>query len=187
MQHELFGQIPDSCFAPRNHFQFATGDRFITDREHTGFYIKLDDEVGDVARRAGLPQPLNANDGPLYASSRGHLLLGYHIFPSDSVKAMRVPTSWFSHSQSRAPAPKEQVDKSEEPVKIDGDRPNYYAKYGEYTPTKVIQKWGLNFCLGNVLKYICRAGTKEGESELKDLIKARNFITDHIDWVENNS
>lgn len=37
----------------------------------------------------------------------------------------------------------------------------------------------LNFCRGNAVKYICRAGRK-GESELEDLEKARWYIEREI-------
>jgi Protein of unknwon function (DUF3310) len=33
-----------------------------------------------------------------------------------------------------------------------------------------------NFCLGNAIKYIWRAGLKEGVSELEDLKKARWYL-----------
>lgn len=35
---------------------------------------------------------------------------------------------------------------------------------------------GLDFFSGNIVKYICRAGRKEGTSELEDLKKARAYI-----------
>lgn len=35
---------------------------------------------------------------------------------------------------------------------------------------------GLRFCLGNVIKYVARAGHKEGESRDKDLHKAMNYL-----------
>lgn len=34
----------------------------------------------------------------------------------------------------------------------------------------------LDFLLGNVVKYVCRAGTKPGESRLDDLLKAQAYI-----------
>lgn len=41
----------------------------------------------------------------------------------------------------------------------------------------IIEGWGLGFCLGNVLKYICRAGKKPGESSERDLEKARFYVS----------
>ena len=43
-------------------------------------------------------------------------------------------------------------------------------------PVKVIQAWKLDFCLGNVIKYIARAGRKPGESRDADLHKAMNYL-----------
>jgi hypothetical protein len=38
----------------------------------------------------------------------------------------------------------------------------------------------LDFLLGNVVKYVCRAGTKPGESRLDDLQKAQAYINKAI-------
>ena len=60
-------------------------------------------------------------------------------------------------------------------------------------PIEVIENWGLDFHLANVLKYIARAGKKEGESELKDLEKAKVYLERKIlklnekrdsDWID---
>lgn len=62
------------------------------------------------------------------------------------------------------------------------DHPAHYG--GEDDPfeaIKVIDAWGLGFCLGNALKYIRRAGLKEGESRRKDLEKALWYIRHEID------
>lgn len=34
----------------------------------------------------------------------------------------------------------------------------------------------LDFCLGNVVKYACRAGRKGGESPMDDLLKAQQYL-----------
>lgn len=50
-----------------------------------------------------------------------------------------------------------------------------------------IQVWdfiadqGLDFFLGNVVKYVCRAGSKPEESELDDLLKAQVYIKKAIE------
>jgi hypothetical protein len=52
---------------------------------------------------------------------------------------------------------------------------NHPAHYGgadnPYEAIKVIEAWGLGFCLGNTVKYISRAGKKD--ALLQDLKKAR--------------
>ena len=46
-----------------------------------------------------------------------------------------------------------------------------------------IQVWdfivdqGLGYLEGNIVKYICRAGAKKGESRLDDLLKVQAYIT----------
>lgn len=55
------------------------------------------------------------------------------------------------------------------------DAVNHPAHYGGesdvYEAIKVIEAWGLGFCLGNTVKYLSRAG-KKGD-RLEDLKKAR--------------
>jgi len=48
-------------------------------------------------------------------------------------------------------------------------------------PIEVIENWGLDFHLAQVLKYISRAGKKDGESELKDLEKAKVYLDRKIE------
>lgn len=53
--------------------------------------------------------------------------------------------------------------------------PNHYTS-GGIEPIQYIQSHNMNYEKGNVIKYITRAGKKEGESEIKDLKKAQNYI-----------
>lgn len=59
------------------------------------------------------------------------------------------------------------------------------AHYGgadnTYEAIKVIEAWGLNFSLGNVIKYISRAGKKENTTALQDLLKAKKYLEFEID------
>lgn len=43
-------------------------------------------------------------------------------------------------------------------------------------PIDVIKAWNLDFCLGNVVKYVARAGRKAGESRDSDLHKATTYL-----------
>lgn len=52
--------------------------------------------------------------------------------------------------------------------------PSHYVEGRKYEPRKVISDWGLNFNLGNAIKYISRAGRKGSASE--DLRKAIQYI-----------
>jgi len=64
------------------------------------------------------------------------------------------------------------------------DAPHYGGGDNPYEAIKVIRAWGLGFCLGNTLKYLCRAGKKPGESELKDLKKAAWYLDYFIKDLE---
>lgn len=58
-------------------------------------------------------------------------------------------------------------------------KPEYYNDT-KITPFDVIDDWGLNFYLGNAVKYIKRAGKKAGNSRLQDLKKIREYIDHEI-------
>lgn len=65
------------------------------------------------------------------------------------------------------------------------DHPNHYGGHDNpFEAIKVIEAWGLGFCLGNAVKYISRAGKKPGNSELQDLRKARWYIDREIQRLE---
>lgn len=54
-------------------------------------------------------------------------------------------------------------------------RPSHYVEGRQYEPKDVIAEHELNFYMGCVVKYISRAGRKEGSSRLEDLEKARQY------------
>ncbi|MCK1583237.1 DUF3310 domain-containing protein [Bradyrhizobium sp. 168] len=53
--------------------------------------------------------------------------------------------------------------------------PHYGGADSPYEAIKVIEAWGLGFCLGNTVKYISRAG-KKADPVLQDLKKARWYL-----------
>ena len=53
-------------------------------------------------------------------------------------------------------------------------------------PIDAITEWGLGFCLGNVIKYISRAGKKDITKELEDLKKAQWYLNRHIENLEKS-
>jgi hypothetical protein len=62
------------------------------------------------------------------------------------------------------------------------NHPDYYGGVDNtYETIKVIEAWGLNFHLGNVAKYISRAGKKSTAPAIEDLRKARQYIDFEID------
>lgn len=64
------------------------------------------------------------------------------------------------------------------------NHPSHYGGDTVYEAIKVIEAWGLGFCLGNAVKYISRAGKKAGSTVLEDLKKARWYIDREIDRLE---
>jgi hypothetical protein len=73
-----------------------------------------------------------------------------------------------------------------EPVKVvPGDNVNYPAHYNtsDIQPIVAIEAWGLNFRLGNVIKYVARHKHKNG---LEDLKKALYYLDREIEQYERD-
>lgn len=67
------------------------------------------------------------------------------------------------------------------------DHPQHYGgKDNTYEAIKVIEAWGADFCLGNVLKYISRAG-KKSENIIEDLEKAKWYLERKIQNLKRGS
>jgi len=59
--------------------------------------------------------------------------------------------------------------------------PSYYTRL-DPEPIQVILGWGLPFSVGCALKYVARAGYKEGNDRLTELGKASTFLGFQLDW-----
>jgi GTPase SAR1 family protein len=59
---------------------------------------------------------------------------------------------------------------------------HYGGEDNAYEAIKVIEAWGLDFLLGNTVKYIARAGKKD--SEVQDLKKAKFYLERRIAKME---
>lgn len=55
------------------------------------------------------------------------------------------------------------------------NHPQHY-QFSIFEPIKVIQAWDLSFALGNVVKYIARAGRKDSSKLIEDLEKAKRYL-----------
>ena len=62
-------------------------------------------------------------------------------------------------------------------------KPSYYTDV-RYQVIDVCEDWGLDFLLGNVLKYIQRAGRKPGSPYVEDLKKAQTYLNLKLDMLE---
>lgn len=61
------------------------------------------------------------------------------------------------------------------------DEVNHPAHYTAFAGVEVIQLTEqMNFCRGNAVKYIARAGLKDPEREVEDLLKAQWYIDREI-------
>lgn len=67
-------------------------------------------------------------------------------------------------------------------IKDKDNTPTHYQ--GSIQPIELINAQELNFNLGNVVKYVCRAGKKQGENTLSDLEKAKDYINFEIERVK---
>jgi len=79
---------------------------------------------------------------------------------------------------------------SEDPYRVypvASDQVNHPAHYGGkdnlYEVIKVIEAWHLGFHLGNVVKYVSRAGKKDPEQMIEDLKKARWYLDRAISYL----
>lgn len=65
------------------------------------------------------------------------------------------------------------------------NHPSHYTAAGEtYETIKVIEAWQLCFYLGNVVKYISRAGKKDAAKEMEDLQKAAWYLQRKIEKLK---
>ena len=65
------------------------------------------------------------------------------------------------------------------------ERPAHYVEGRKYEPKDVIRDWELNFNLGNVIKYVSRAGRKD--SKIVDLEKAKQYLQFEIDYLQSTT
>lgn len=68
----------------------------------------------------------------------------------------------------------------------DSTRPNHYGgKDSVYEVFNVLEAWGIDkdFYLGNVIKYVARAGKKNKSTEKEDLKKALVYLQRRIDTL----
>lgn len=96
---------------------------------------------------------------------------------------MEKPILYTSTSSAEHELLCEQYDKMKGKVE-DPTRPNHYGGEGNvYEVFNVLEAWGLDkdFYLGNVIKYVARAGKKNKSKEKEDLEKALVYLQKRID------
>jgi hypothetical protein len=65
--------------------------------------------------------------------------------------------------------------------------PAHYQTGSGLEAIHVIEAFDLDFCKGNCVKYLLRAGKKEGEDEISDLRKAQWYISRRIAQLEGKT
>ncbi|MEK9768674.1 MAG: DUF3310 domain-containing protein [Betaproteobacteria bacterium] len=67
------------------------------------------------------------------------------------------------------------------------NHPDHYGgESNPYEAIKVIEAWDLNFHLGNVVKYISRAG-KKSENSIEDLKKAEWYLSRYVQFIQKTN
>lgn len=66
------------------------------------------------------------------------------------------------------------------------DHPNHYNS-GKIEVIDFIEDQNLGFCLGNAIKYICRAGKKDPDKEIEDLKKSAWYVNRRIKELEDGN
>ena len=107
------------------------------------------------------------------------LITGPHFTFSDSEKCMDFICDYLNEKNIILP----EYDKSKNSESFDTvSHPSHYTEGRKYEPRKVIADWGLNFNLGNAVKYISRAGRKG--DKIEDLRKAIQYIEFEIEELD---
>ena len=65
--------------------------------------------------------------------------------------------------------------------------PDYYLTTNGSQVIDFIEAHGLNFSRGNIIKYVSRAGKKDGEDELTALLKARFYLEREINRLQKGN
>lgn len=105
---------------------------------------------------------------------KGSVLLGYIDRCNDITCECHIGFTVFPESSTFPP----RVDAA-------FNHPDPYGGDTVYEVIKVLEAWGiLDFCLGNAIKYISRAGKKDGAKEIEDLEKASWYIRRRIEQLQ---
>lgn len=114
----------------------------------------------------------------LFPSLFGDILIaGPHFTFSDYEKCMDFICNYLNERNIILP----EYDKSKNFDAV--SHPSHYTEGRKYEPRKVIADWGLNFNLGNAVKYVSRAGRKG--DKIEDLRKAIQYIEFEIEELED--
>ena len=98
-------------------------------------------------------------------------------------KPSSIEDPWAASGTRTASGESETTQPTESSLKdVSKYSPSHYQR-GSYQVWDFIADQKLDYLLGNVIKYVCRAGYKDYESELDDLLKAKAYIEKKIALV----
>lgn len=145
---------------------YNVGDHVIVD-SHTG----AEQIVVQISEVLLVDEPIQKGINPLGTGPRLRYRSGARIIRPEEI-----------HGPS--PATISANTDSDEPDPV--NHPSHYGGDTTYEAIKVITAWELGFDLGNVTKYVARAGKKDPSKELEDLRKARFYLEHRINQLEQN-
>lgn len=73
------------------------------------------------------------------------------------------------------------IDHSDTTARANVEHPSHYHSQSGVEVIDAIEAWELSFSLGNVVKYISRAGHKDPSRRMEDLLKARWYLEREIE------
>jgi hypothetical protein len=107
-------------------------------------------------------------------------LTAYHNREQDQARALEIFKIGIEMTKNSDTYPAIIEDKDEENV----NHPKHYGgKDNIYEAIKVIEAWDLSFNLGNVIKYVSRAGKKD--DLIQELEKAQFYLNREINNLKN--
>lgn len=140
-------------------------------------YVDFRDHLNKIIDRPTYTDVLsNTNQGNINNGMGG----GVSVTPLAQVMALTkldfVPTFKMNHIMDNEPKKEKEVV----------NHPEHYNP-GPYEVIKIIEHYELGFHLGNVIKYILRAGVKNENTYNEDLKKALWYLQRKIDSKETNN
>lgn len=141
--------------------------------------------VGDRVQVVDIHSAFYAEEGVVKSKSKDTISVSLDVGPLLSRSTKRASDFQKITTGTIKPV----VQCSAQIVDIESDPVNHPSHYGgdtTYEAIKVITAWELGFDLGNVTKYVARAGKKDPSKELEDLRKARFYLEHRINQLEQN-
>lgn len=114
--------------------------------------------------------------------------MGSNLEPSYPFREVIDPKAFVMVDNDTKFLIEEKVMEAANPPDVNHDAVNYPSHYTSYQGLEIIDLTEqLNFNRGNAVKYICRAGLKNKDTEIQDLEKASWYIQREIRRLNNQN